>query len=592
MARHCAVAKWVWAPTVLVVLISGIFTKLIYADDKNITGPAQQPAQATALPSVQVSPPQYNSAQEIVQIQRDIAELKTSAARLERDSAHLTETDNRTWDVVVALGVGLILSVIGAGTAMWAWPRRVLAKARRDIVSEAARAVAQLTESGGSVTRQLEEHVEVLTSRLKGLISVEVVLATGRHLQNQGKIDDAIVAYSEALVLDPLNAFCLYNRGLCYRKKGRRYWDSALADLRQALTHESYRNNPDAVFSLAEALYAHGDHVEARSRAQTALELGVANKAGAHTLIGDCFRRASRGVDGPSLENAISAYDQCLSGWHWHTQAIEGKAFALMALGRYDEAVHVCSEPIDNGQISSNYYRIRAQALWRRNRDDDHVKAWNDLGESKKRNPRDTMNYVLEANFLQSQATEVNGGQAHELLKKAVATLRQGCDFSPPAFKPVFRNRLTGVLLQLGDTGGAMAEAEKSVAESGQFVQNWMALAVARLAGRRWIEARNAAEEGLKVASHAPGRMWCKFFKVVAAACQGEGTARVAQFLGEIEQELEQMPYFQPFGGWYHRVILDTIANCAPSMEQCNAGALTTWAGRLFTAESQEEETA
>lgn len=109
------------------------------------------------------------------------------------------------------------------------------------------------------------------TGRDLDVIVAEATLAyrAGNTVCEEGKFEDGINAYSEAIELFPLFWEAIDNRGLTYMDLGE--WDLAIADF-----EESLRINPDgltAVFSIGECLFKLGKYETALVQFMKAIEI-------------------------------------------------------------------------------------------------------------------------------------------------------------------------------------------------------------------------------------------------------------------------------------------------------------------------------
>ena len=111
----------------------------------------------------------------------------------------------------------------------------------------------------------------------------------GIELESQGRIEEAIEQYSQALEINPADADFYFRRGGSYGRLGQ--YDRALEDLDQAVRLDSghvgaYSTRGITYFLLGEYLKALDDHNQAIERFPQIGEFYV-NRAKAYTRLGD-----------------------------------------------------------------------------------------------------------------------------------------------------------------------------------------------------------------------------------------------------------------------------------------------------------------
>lgn len=119
----------------------------------------------------------------------------------------------------------------------------------------------------------------------------------GTELQVQGRVEEAIALYQDALARNPNNAVAHSNLGTAYAAAGR--LDEAIEQHRTAL--ELAPQDAEGHFNLANALVSNGEHDEAIEQFREALRVD-ASFAEAHVNMGNAF------VEMGQLEDAAREY--------------------------------------------------------------------------------------------------------------------------------------------------------------------------------------------------------------------------------------------------------------------------------------------
>jgi len=119
----------------------------------------------------------------------------------------------------------------------------------------------------------------------------------GYAFSELGRHQEAVVAYKEAIRLEPGEAMAYYNLGFTYRQLKR--WQEAVETFKQALRFQSnFRNQevmkvikPDAYYSMGISYFALGRYHESVEALKQALRLAPSKdtQVGAHYLLGGAF---------------------------------------------------------------------------------------------------------------------------------------------------------------------------------------------------------------------------------------------------------------------------------------------------------------
>jgi Flp pilus assembly protein TadD len=150
----------------------------------------------------------------------------------------------------------------------------------------------------------------------------------GVALQNEGRIEDAIRQYQEALAIDPRDVLTHNNLGIALRLQGR---------LEEAIEH--YETAIDIAPGFAKARTNLGDALQAQGRVKEAIrqyEAALRARpafAGAHYNLGVALRSVGR------IDDAIRHYETVLLLAPDAVDARVNLGEALQAQGRFDEAI-------------------------------------------------------------------------------------------------------------------------------------------------------------------------------------------------------------------------------------------------------------
>jgi tetratricopeptide (TPR) repeat protein/2-polyprenyl-3-methyl-5-hydroxy-6-metoxy-1,4-benzoquinol methylase len=150
----------------------------------------------------------------------------------------------------------------------------------------------------------------------------------GLALQEQGRLDEAIACYRDALSLDPTLAAAQYNLGTALQAQGR--LDEAVASYRAAISLR-----PDyakAFANLGDALHDQGKLVDAVASYRRALSLRP-QSARLHYNLGNALRQQSR------LNEAIASYAEAIALKPGFTAAYNNLGTALREQGAMQQAI-------------------------------------------------------------------------------------------------------------------------------------------------------------------------------------------------------------------------------------------------------------
>jgi tetratricopeptide (TPR) repeat protein len=150
----------------------------------------------------------------------------------------------------------------------------------------------------------------------------------GDALRDEGRVDDAITHYQEALKIKPGAAEFRNNLGTALQQEGR--VDEAIAQYREALQIKP--NEAEMRYNLGNALLQKGRVDEAAADYQKALQIKP-DYAEAHNNLAIALLQKGR------VDDAITHYEQALQIQPGFAEAHHNLALALSQKGRADEAI-------------------------------------------------------------------------------------------------------------------------------------------------------------------------------------------------------------------------------------------------------------
>jgi Flp pilus assembly protein TadD len=184
----------------------------------------------------------------------------------------------------------------------------------------------------------------------------------GNILSDQGKLDEAISHFSEALRLDPESDKVHYNLGSALRKKGK---------IGEAITHyqEALRINPhhlEARNNLGNALVDKGEFEEAVDHFSAALRLDPNSKE-VHYNLGNLYKTRRK------FDEAIEQYEKALVIQPEYFDAMNNLALVYVKKGEYDKALPLYMKMIELQPNSFVAYYNMACMYAKQNMVDDSV---------------------------------------------------------------------------------------------------------------------------------------------------------------------------------------------------------------------------
>jgi len=230
-------------------------------------------------------------------------------------------------------------------------------------------------------------------------LSAEEWLNKGVELYSQGKYDQAIEAYDQAISINPQYAEAWNNKGLALRALGE--YDEAIKAYDQAISI-----NPqiaEAWSNKGVAFYNQGKYNEAIKAYDQAISINPqhagtwSNKGNAFSGLGkydEAIEACDQAIDinpqyadawynkGVALralgkyDEAIKAYDQAISINPQDAEAWNNKGLALRALGKYDEAIEACDQAISINPKLAEAWSNKGNALSALGKYDEAIKAY------------------------------------------------------------------------------------------------------------------------------------------------------------------------------------------------------------------------
>ena len=158
--------------------------------------------------------------------------------------------------------------------------------------------------------------------------------AKGSALADQGRYEEALIAYNTSLTYDPDNASTYTARGIVHHRFGR--ISEAMSDFDYAITLDP--NEKEAWIAKASIYIDTGEYISAEQAARRAIEVDDVNSnksvaADAHLIHGFVLNRLGR------YEPALRAFDLAITFEPERKDLWEHKAYTLVNMGRLTEAL-------------------------------------------------------------------------------------------------------------------------------------------------------------------------------------------------------------------------------------------------------------
>jgi tetratricopeptide (TPR) repeat protein len=201
------------------------------------------------------------------------------------------------------------------------------------------------------------------------------LVSQGNTDTNAGDLDRAIAAYSEAVRLDPKNAFAFANRGIAYSKKGDN--DRAIADYDEAI-----RLNPTYALAFANRSVAYsnkGDYDRAIADSDEAIRLDP-------KYVPAFLNRASSYRGKGDDDRAIADLGEAIRLDPKNAIAFTNRGIAYGTKGDYDRSIADCNEALQLNPGYAPAFVARGVSYGKKG---DHDRAIADYNEAIQLNPHD-----------------------------------------------------------------------------------------------------------------------------------------------------------------------------------------------------------
>jgi tetratricopeptide (TPR) repeat protein/tRNA A-37 threonylcarbamoyl transferase component Bud32 len=199
----------------------------------------------------------------------------------------------------------------------------------------------------------------------------------GMELLHLGEVDEAILAFQQAIRLKKDFFLARHNLGLALKRKGR--LDEAIAEYREALRLN--KNDPDVHNDLGNALYSRGRLDEARTEYREAIRLKK-DHPWAHSNLGLVLEQKGR------LDEAIAQYREAIRLKKDFTSAHHNLALALHRKGRLDEAIAEYRQALRLKKDFPRAHHNLALALHTKGQLDEAIAAYREAIRLKKEDPQ------------------------------------------------------------------------------------------------------------------------------------------------------------------------------------------------------------
>ncbi len=505
-----------------------------------------------------------------------VVRLEERTAVLERGQQELESLR----DSAFRWAVGTLVVLLGAALGLGYRVRLLDERARQVIRAE---------------TRRIREELEADAANFKGSFATETknafdlieqlehrsLLAMGRlHLSEKNKeLPDAIHCFTEVLKRWPSDARASYYRAQALRSKGREYSTQTADDFEVAIESPLYKEDPVALLMAADAFFAAGRTSKARESAESALKYGSRDRARALTVVGRCKKKEAMemGWDREGIDAAIRTFDECLSLYPDHFDAISEKVGILLLQGRFHEAVQTCNTAIDSRPTNAMLYMWRAQAKWARNRGPDRDGAMKDIDEAIRLNPRQTQFYDRKAHFLEDNAMLAAKDARERFLRSAKRELLIGKGYAHVHHRGAFRNRLCAVHLLLGEVTEAAAEAQGAVNDNPHWTPNWLSVSAMKLVEKDFRAATEAANKGLALAGRKGEASWAAFYALLAGVLQQVSKDEVRALEEQVRSRLAADAPWQPTSTVFGPSLIDLLDSASSFLRRDAREAAERW---------------
>jgi len=190
----------------------------------------------------------------------------------------------------------------------------------------------------------------------------------GYAFNNQGKYDEAIKAYDEAIKLNSSEPSYWNNKGYAFNNQGK--YDEAIKAYDEAIKLNS--SEPSYWNSKGNAFNNQGKYDEAIKAYDEAIKLNSSEPS--------YWNSKGAALDNQKkYDEALKSYDEAIRLNPEYASAWNGKGVSLVSQGKYDEAIQACDEAIRLDPINSavTWYN-KGSALGRQGKYDEAIKCFNE----------------------------------------------------------------------------------------------------------------------------------------------------------------------------------------------------------------------
>lgn len=374
---------------------------------------------------------------------------------------------------------------------------------------------------------------------LRNTIAQKEILLPAKIALLQGRVEEAAALLEEVIERSPDNREARWLLGQALFSARRPF--HALEHLRAGLD----KNDAEQLFLLARCEYEVGRYHDAFDHATEAISRGVRNEEEAVALR---IRALAKVNLQDALREARAAVDQKPYASPIRYALID----LLVETHDYDSAVNVASSGYMINDRDAGCLVRKAEALLRRGRPEDEAEAQAALDMALNINPRDFNIYRLKGELLHRQAGRAATDRDRRTMlelelqnySEAIPRLNRG------PLRAAMLNSKSRVLLLLDKFDEAERAAEHAVSQGPQHISNYIALALARLAGGRWLAAVLTAQEAQqKSLGGWAGQVQIKAAYIIGCAMGGANAHELARPCKQLADLLET-PGFRPSEAW------------------------------------------
>jgi protein O-GlcNAc transferase len=256
-------------------------------------------------------------------------------------------------------------------------------------------------------------------------------------LHDQGKLDEAVAACRQAIRLKPDFVEAYYNLGTALRLQGK--LGEAVAACRQAIRAKP--NFAQAHYNLANALRDQGELDQAIAAYRHAVRIKP-DYAEAHSNLGNALR------DQGKLDEAVAAFRQAIHIKPDYADAYCNLASALFDQGKLEEAFAACRQAIRVEPIFAEAHYTLAMVLYGQGKPDDAIVSY---GEAIR----------IKPDYAEAHSNLGNALMQRGKLNDAVASYCRAIRIKPDC--ATFHHNLGNALLECGKVDEAVAAFRQAI---------------------------------------------------------------------------------------------------------------------------------